>query len=67
MLSHVCRAGSVGSLCRRVNPDWPQASGFLNRLRDGMNGTKLQEPTQEMVLNLSHLSGKSSTATRMRC
>jgi hypothetical protein len=34
---------------RRITPDWPQASMFIRTLQQGINGTKYQEPTQEMV------------------
>jgi hypothetical protein len=34
---------------RRITPDWPQASVFIRTLQQAINGTKYQEPTQEMV------------------
>jgi hypothetical protein len=36
-------------LCRRINPDWPKASALTRNLEQAINGTKYQEPTQEMV------------------
>ena len=34
---------------RRITPDWPQANMFIRTLQQAINGTKYQEPTQEMV------------------
>ena len=42
-------SGSFCVGCRRITPDWPQASAYLRNLQQAINGTKYQEPTQEMV------------------
>ena len=34
---------------RRITPDWPQANMFIRTLQQAINGTKYQEPTQELV------------------
>ena len=53
--------------CRRINPDWPQASAYLRSLQEAINGTKYQEPTQEMVSPITLLLWQSRAQSRCRC
>jgi hypothetical protein len=36
-------------LRRQIKPEWPQASAYMRNLQAAINGTNMQEPTQEMV------------------
>ena len=36
-------------VCRRISPDWAQATELMRNLQQAINGTKYQEPTQELV------------------
>jgi hypothetical protein len=59
--------GSFCVGCRRINPDWPQASAYLRSLQEAINGTKYQEPTQEMVSPITLLLWQSRAQTCCRC
>jgi hypothetical protein len=59
--------GSFCVGCRRINPDWPQASALTRDLEQAINGTKYQEPTQEMVSPVPLLLWQSRAQSRCRC
>ena len=59
--------GSFCVGCRRINPDWPQASALTRDLEQAINGTKYQEPTQEMVSPITLLLWQSRAQSRCRC
>ena len=59
--------GSFCVGCRRINPDWPQASALTRDLEQAINGTKYQEPTQEMVSPTTLLLWQSRAQSRCRC
>ncbi len=59
--------GSFCVGCRRINPDWPQASALMRDLEQAINGTKYQEPTQEMVSPITLLLWQSRAQSRCRC
>ena len=59
--------GSFCAVCRRITPDWPQAAVFMSNLQQAINGTKYQEPTQEMVNPVPLLLWPRLAQSRCRC